>query len=215
MVVSMTLPILHGPAYSTYVRTVRLALLEKGVTYTHDSFDILDGVPSAQHARHPFGKAPAFTHGDIVLYETVAICRYIDEAFDGPALQPTIALDRARMTQICAILDAYTFAPALGVILTERILAPMAGRNPKENLIKAAAQKANKAFAVLEAFVGERETLVGDHLSLADLHLIPNYFYFLGTPEGETIAQNTPGLRRWWDAMRNRASVKSTEPTLP
>ena len=102
----MTLPVLHGPAYSTYVRTARLALLEKGVAYTLDSFDLLNGVPPVQRARHPFGKAPAFTHGDIVLYETVAICRYIDEAFDGPPLQPATALDRAHVTQVCAILDA-------------------------------------------------------------------------------------------------------------
>ena len=211
----MTRPILHGPAYSTYVRTARLALLEKGVGYSLDSFELWDGVPPAQRERHPFSKAPAFTHGDIVLYETVAICRYIDEAFDGPPLQPDTALDRARMTQICAILDAYTFAPALGVILTERILAPMMGREPNEALIETTTPKAIKAFAVLENFVGDRKTLVGDNLSLADLHLIPNYFYFLKTPEGESIARNTPSLRRWWNNMRARASVKSTEPELP
>lgn len=211
----MTTPILHGPAYSTYVRTARLALLEKGVNYTLDSFDIFEGIPTEQSARHPFNKVPALTHNDFVLYETVAICRYVDEAFEGPALQPESAKDRARMTQICALLDNYAFAPALGVIIWQRLVAPMTGDAPDEALIATAVPKVENAFSVLNAFIGERDHLVGDQLSLADLHLIPNYFYFLLTPEGVALTQKSPNLKRWWENMRDRDSVKATEPEMP
>ena len=45
-------PILYGPDYSTYVRTSRLALEEKGVPYRLELFDFLrDGMPAAQVRR--------------------------------------------------------------------------------------------------------------------------------------------------------------------
>jgi glutathione S-transferase len=50
--------ILYGVAFSTYVRTARMACVEKGAGYTlaHDS---VDEVRSRAHlALHPFGKMP-------------------------------------------------------------------------------------------------------------------------------------------------------------
>lgn len=60
----MAKPIIYGPAYSTYARTVRLALEEKGVGYDLVEVDLLGGAAKApEHlARHPFGKVPAFEH---------------------------------------------------------------------------------------------------------------------------------------------------------
>lgn len=208
----MVKPILHGPAYSTYVRTARLALTEKGVDYDLDHFDFMQGFPDEQIARHPFSRVPALTDDDFVLYETVAICRYVDEAFDGPPLQPENAKARARMTQMCSLLDSYAFAPAIGKIVIERLVAPMLDRDPNEAIIADAIPGAEKAFGVLENFLGNRSFLVGDTLSLADLHLAPNYAYFLMTPEGETITQSKPNLRRWWNGIRERDAMIKTKP---
>ena len=42
-------PIVYGPGYSSYVRTVRLALEEKGVAYRLEEFDFIQsGMPDAQ-----------------------------------------------------------------------------------------------------------------------------------------------------------------------
>ena len=49
---------------------------------------------------------------------------------------------------------------------------------------------------------------------VADLHVAPIYDYFSQTPEGETALSGTPNLRRWWDRMRERASVQKTRPEL-
>ena len=122
----MAKPVLHGPGYSTYVRTARLALEEKGVEYDLNEINfIADGIPDDQLARHPFGKVPALSHDDFEVYEPVAIARYIDEAFDGPALQPSGAADRARMTQVCAILDSYTYPTAITGVFIQRAVMPM------------------------------------------------------------------------------------------
>ena len=73
--------ILHGNDRSSYTRTCRMALDEKGVAYTHDP--AMPQTPE-QLARHPWGKIPALTHGDLTLFESLAITRYVDEVFDGP-----------------------------------------------------------------------------------------------------------------------------------
>ena len=71
---------LHGPGFSTYTRSARLALEEKGVEYELDEINfIADGMPAEQIARHPFGKVPALTHDGFVVYEVCAIGRYVDD----------------------------------------------------------------------------------------------------------------------------------------
>lgn len=206
----MSKPILHGPAYSTFMRTARLAFEEKGVGYDLDHFDFMEGFPPEHQARHPFNRVPALTHGEFSLYETVAICRYADEAFDGPPLQPGDPQGRARMTQICSLLDCYAYGPAVGKIVIERLVASMLGRDPDETAIAGAYPAAEKAYGVLESFLEGRQYLVGDALSLADLHLAPNYAYFLMTPEGEAITKETAGLQRWWDGIKDRETMVRT-----
>ena len=42
-------------------------------------------------------------HGDFTLYETTAICRYVDGAFQGPALQPADVQGRLKLTIVTGI----------------------------------------------------------------------------------------------------------------
>jgi glutathione S-transferase len=83
-------PIVYGAAYSVYVQAVRLTLWAKQVPYELVEVDVFAaGGPPPEHlARHPFGRIPAFKHNGLQLYETAPICRYIDESFEGPQLQP-------------------------------------------------------------------------------------------------------------------------------
>ena len=58
----MTAPIIHGPDYSTYARTVRLALEEKGTAYELRPIHILGGQsPAAIREGARFG-AGRFVH---------------------------------------------------------------------------------------------------------------------------------------------------------
>ena len=207
-------PILYGPGYSTYTRSARLALEEKGVSYQHVEVDFMQGMPDEHRARHPFSKVPAFDHDGLKLYETCAIGRYVDEAFAGPSLQPEAPRQRARMTQIISILDSYTYGPTIGKLVIQRLVTPMLGGTADEAAIEAAIPEVRNCMATLEQLLGDQTYLAGDKLSLADLHLAPIFGYFTGTPESGPILEDKPGLNRWWDGMKARESMAKTEPQL-
>jgi len=72
----MARPIVYGPAGSTYVWSVRLALAEKGVAHELVELDSFTAHREEPHlSRHPFAKVPAFEHDGFMLYETQAILR--------------------------------------------------------------------------------------------------------------------------------------------
>jgi glutathione S-transferase len=211
----MSVPVLYGPGYCSYTRTVRLALEEKGVAYRLEEVDFLHGgMPPEQLARHPFGKVPALEHDGFRLYETCAITRYIDEIFPGPALQPDDACQRARMTQIIGIIDSYGYPAIMGKLVIPRLILPILGGSPNESEIKAGLPAVRTSIAALEALLGSNRYLAGDRLSLADLHLEPIFAYFSITPECGPVLDKAPRLRRWWAAMSTRESMKETEPQL-
>ena len=208
----MGTPVVYGPAYSTYVRTARLALEEKNITCTLEEFDFLKGMPEEHYARHPFGKVPAFEHDGFWLYETAAVTRYVDEAFEGPSLQPGEVHRRARMVQIIGIIDSYTYGPVVGQIVIQRLVVPLMDGTPDEAAIEAAVPGARKSLNVLADLLGDQRYLAGDSLSLADLHLVPIVAYFALTPEGDAVLAELPNLRRWYDGMSGRDTVARTAP---
>ena len=211
----MSKPILYGPAYSTYARSARLALEEKGVDYDLVEVDFIGGgMPEAQLERDPFGKVPAFEHDGFSLYETCAIERYVDEAFDGPALQPGNAAERARMAQIVSIVDSYTYPCTIGQLVIQRLVVPILGGTADEAVIEGALPEVEKSMREFERKLGEREYFAGGGLSLADLHLAPIFAYFVDTPESKAILKDKPGLKAWWQRIASRDSMTKTQPQL-
>ncbi|MGB5329033.1 MAG: glutathione S-transferase family protein [Gammaproteobacteria bacterium] len=208
----MNKPTLYGPAYSTYTRSARLALEEKGVDYNLVEVDFLQGpMPAEQVARHPFARVPAFEHDGFELYEVAAIERYIDEAFDGPSLQPKSAQERARMNQIISIVDSYTYPCTVGQLVIQRIVMPMLGENPDEAAIAEAMPEISKCMDVIAGLRADRKYLVSDRVTLADIHLAPIFDYFQNTPDSAPILQENPGLRSWWAEMSERESMQKTQ----
>ncbi len=82
--------ILHGYSYSVYNRVARLALELKGVSYDKIEVNPFSHIDPAYLKLHPFGRVPVLSHGSFNIFETVAICRYVDNAFDGIELNPSV-----------------------------------------------------------------------------------------------------------------------------
>lgn len=194
--------ILHGAPRSNLVRTALIALAEKGVEFNHDPER-----PQSpeQLARHPWGKIPALSHGDVTLYETVAITRYIDEAFEGPALQPADPAGRARMSQWISVYSAYFDPPVMRQVVIQRLL-----RDPSdEDMIAAGIPESERSLAVIDAALGRSPYFAGEALTLADCFYVPVVDYLSMTPEGETMLARTGNVTAWLERMRARDGVKA------
>lgn len=210
----LTSSTLYGAPYSVYVRAARLALAEKGVAYELVPVDIFGAeVPGWYRALHPFGRIPAFAHDGFRLYETGAILRYVDEAFDGPALMPPSSdpRGRARVNQVIGLCDAYLYRPLIWDIYVERCDAPAERRAADEAKIAAALPRVATCFAALAELAREEGPyLLGAQLTLADLHLAPMISLGLRAAEVPPLLRAQPKLARWWSAMRARPSLAAT-----
>jgi len=208
-------PTLYGADYSVYVRIARLALMEKNVEHDLVPVDIFaeGGPPEWYRPLHPFSKIPAFEHDGLNLFETTAIARYVDEAFDGPALQPHEARQRAVMNQIICLLDAYAYRPLVWDIYVETVSKPRQGEMPDDAVVTAAVPRAETCLATLAGLKQTGPFLLGEQLTLADLHAAPMFFYFAQAAVAAPMLQKNPALSGWWEAMQARESVLATRPS--
>ncbi|MER9894017.1 glutathione S-transferase family protein [Mesorhizobium sp. M0119] len=202
-------PVVYGADYSVYVRIVRLVLEEKGVGYELVPVDIFaaDGIPGWYFEHQPFGRIPAFEHDGFRLYETGAIARYVDEAFDGPALQPVEARPRARMNQITGLLGAYAYRAMVWDVAVERLEKTP----PDEAVIANGLRQARTALQALSSLKAEGPWLLGTHLTLADLHAAPIIGYFVKVSEGRKLLAEFADIRNWYARITQRASFAKTE----
>ena len=207
----MSETILYGVDGSPYVRSARLGLEEKGVTYDFVDMSMAEMKQEPHLSRQPFGRIPAFEHKGFALYETQAILRYVDTAFPGAPLQPTDPRHAARMNQIIGIVDWYVFPAVTVGIVAERLMSQFFwGRPADETNIAAALPKARTCIRELERLKGTADFMTGEQLSLADLMLVPHMEYFRATAEGAELLKGT-SLEGWLTRMGMRASMQATQ----
>jgi glutathione S-transferase len=200
---------LYGAAFSSYVWTARMTLEEKGVSYTHHPLQPHD---EELLAINPFGKVPGFRHGDVTLFETAAIARYVDEVFDGPGLMPPDAAGRALVTQwISAVNDSIYDAMIRRYVLQYLMPRGEDGR-PDRRVIDGALKRMRRQLEVLDAAYGGRPFVVGDALTLADLFLAPIFAYVWQQPEGQELLDACANIAAAWPSITSRTSFQRTDP---
>lgn len=206
---------LHGYRYSVYQRIVLIALAEKGLSCARVEVDPFAGPPPAYLDLHPFGRVPTLVHDDFVVYETAAICRYLDEGFEGPPLQPATARARARMTQIVAALDSYAYWPLVRQVYAHDVFRRAGGGPVDEAVIEAGLTASAPVLAALDRLIGSPEAAAGEHWSLADGHLAAMIGFFAQSPRGADRLAAAPRLAAWWRKAACRPSVRASDAGLP
>ncbi len=201
-----------GPTFSTFVRTVMLCCEEKDIRYqaglSWDGNEI--GFKSAErYALHPWGKVPVIKHQALTLYETASILRYLDDTFDGIALQPADPAQRALVDQWCGALSSYVDKALVRDYLLE--FAFPKGENGAVRLAEVAqAEPAVKeTLALLNTQLGEQSFLCGEQLSLADLMVLPMLDYLAGLPLGGGLLAEQPVLNAYLQRLRARPSART------
>jgi glutathione S-transferase len=207
-------PILYGPSYSVYTRAVRMMLIEKKVAYdqVHIEMDNAEHHAPEHLKRHPFGMLPAFEHNGFMIYETVPILIYIDDAFPGPRLMPGDIHRRTRVAQIMGVVNSYAYRPLVwGIFVPRTFLKP--DRVVDEAAIVEAVKAGEHALRAIEALMMNPDPfLTGRQISPADLLLECVVHYLETTPEGKAMLGRLPKISAWHAAMQARLSVRETVP---
>jgi glutathione S-transferase len=203
---------LHGYRYSVYNRIARLALLSKNVEHETIEVNPFAELPEAYLILHPFGRVPVLTHGAFRLFETSAITRYVDRAFDGPPLQPERAAALARMDQVIAVIDAYAYRPMVRQVASHAFFRPFFGEPSSREEVELGLEASRTALSFLDRVAAEGEVLTGRELTLADCHLAPMIDYFVRAEEGREVLSLHPALQRWWEQVSVLGVLKDTDP---
>lgn len=196
---------LYGVPHSNFVRACAMTAAEKGATYDQELTEFRDMRSPALLAMAPFGKVPAMRHGEVVLFESLAIMRYIDLTFgERDALQPADPLERIRMDQwfnaVMGTVDRH-------VVRDWALEFPFpSGPDGKPDEAKIARSK--KAVArdlkILERELADRDYLVGGALSLADIVLVCTLDVLDLLDGGAELMAAAPGVARAMAGLRAR-----------
>jgi glutathione S-transferase len=195
-----------------YTRIARLVLLSKQVEHQLVEFDPFGELPEDYLMLHPFGRVPVLTHGGFQLFETSAITRYVDRAFEGPSLQPEGAAALARMDQVISVVDAYAYWPMVRQVSSHAFFRRLFGYKSSREEVEQGLQASKRVLRFLESVAGEDEVLTGRDITLADCHLAPVIDYFVGAEEGEAALSRHPALQKWWDRVSGLDILKATDP---
>ena len=187
----MTAVQIHGYLVSTWTRTACMTCIEKGVEY--ELLPIAYG--SEEHfAMHPFGRIPVLEHDGRLITEGLAIMSYLDEAFDGPDLQPADLDARTQMRGWLSRCADYVFRDVVRGIPRNR--APST-----EELATARA-----VLERVEALVGSSQFLVGAAVTLADLYLAPQVAN--AREKAPELLASLDALDTWFERMTQRQSFR-------
>lgn len=111
------------------------------------------------------------------------------------------------MTQIIAMLDAYAYRPLVWDVAVERLER---GESADEAKIAAGLKRADAVFRALTDLKSSGPFLLGDQLTLADLHAAPIIGYFVKAEEGQQVLARHAPIAAWMDGMASRESYRQT-----
>ncbi|MDO9076237.1 MAG: glutathione S-transferase family protein [Brevundimonas sp.] len=207
--------VLSGYRYSSYTRTVRLALLTKEVDHSYSEADPFSEVADSLSNMHPFGRVPVLQHGSLEVFETGAITRYIDRAFQGQALQPDGPFNLARMDQVIGVIDAYAYRPMVRQVASHGFSRPHFGEDYRSEEVDAGMQASRPVLRFLNRVAEEGAVLTGQTLTLADFHLAPVIDYFTRPEEGRRALSEYLALSKWWRTLATNKHIRATDPFSP
>ncbi|KAL1558421.1 glutathione transferase [Salvia divinorum] len=195
----MTTIKVHGSFFSTATLRVLACLNEKSLDYEFIPVDLRSG----EHKKdpflslNPFGQVPAFQDGDLNLFESRAITRYIAHSYAGKGI-PLVSSDveKAAVEDVWAEVEAQRYEPPSAKLTWELEIKPMLGTATDDDVVKVQEAQLAKVLDVYEALLAHSKYLGGDAFSLVDLHHLPTMKYLMATPVKE-VFYTRPHVAAW------------------
>jgi glutathione S-transferase len=199
--------IVHGVGLSPFVRKVRVAMAEKGLEY--ELRPVMPGaVPDDYHRISPLRKIPCYQDGDFTLPDSSCIIAYLERIQPAPALYPSNPEQFGRALWFEEYSDS-KLSDTLGTIFFQRFVRKnLFKQEPDEELVAQKFAEIPELFDYLEGQLGERDVLVGNHFSIADIAVGSIFVNFAHV--GERVdASRWRSLAAYVDRIHARPSFKA------
>ncbi|XP_010259661.1 PREDICTED: glutathione S-transferase F13 [Nelumbo nucifera] len=202
---------LYGIAMSTCTTRVMTCLHEKGVDFEIVPINLSAGEHKQPSfiSKNPFGQIPALEDGDLTLFESRAITKYLATKHKdkGTDLLRLDNLKEAALVNVWLEVEAQQFNPPISALVYQRMFSPLFGGTPDEKVIEANAEKLGKVLDVYEERLSKSKYLAGDFYSLADLHHLSYTYYLMKNPEANLI-NSRPHVKAWWEDISSRPAFR-------
>ncbi|CAM0957808.1 unnamed protein product [Alopecurus aequalis] len=202
----------YGVAASPFVATVLLCLEETGTGYELVPVDMaaLEQRSKPHLSRSPFGKIPAFEDGEITLFESRAISRYVlrKDGSGTPDLLRESSLEESAMVDVWTEVEAHQYHPPISNIVRQCLIMPLIGGARDQAIVDEHVGKLGKVLDVYEARLSSSPYLAGGFISLADLaHFAFTYCLVAGT-EYAPLLESRASVSAWWGRIMARPAVR-------
>jgi glutathione S-transferase len=204
--------ILYGAPLSPFVRKADAVLREKGVEFELQSVNIMP-MPDWFKEISPARRIPVLRDMSVgeegplgTIPDSSAICAYAERKFADPAVYPTDPYELGRALWLEEYCDTELAAPVGMGIFRPIQFSRFQGKEPDVDAAKKTyAEKLPRPLDYLEGQLGDKEFLVGDSLSIADIALGCQLVQ-LGLVSGPLDAARWPSLAAHAQRMSSRAS---------
>lgn len=149
-------------------------------------------------AMNPNGLIPVIKDGDLVIWESNAILRYLASRYGGEALFPAELGQRSEVDR-WHDWELGTLAPAIFPVFWGLIRTPVAERN--ETAIAAAVKTLSGLWGVLDRHLRDNPHPACGRLTLSDIALGNSIYRWFAFP---IERPDMPGLRDWYDRISQR-----------
>jgi glutathione S-transferase len=194
---------LYDFPFSPNSRKVRAVAYELGIALETQRVDLLTGGQRAPEflAKNPNGRVPVLEDGDLILWESTAIIRYLAV---GSPLLPAARRTAAEVDRWTAWQLAH-LGPAMSKVAFENVVKRLTRRGePDPARIAEGTAEFAQLTAILDAALAGREFVAGP-LSVADFALAAHYS--IAPAAGLDVAPHRR-VASWMDRMSARDSMK-------
>jgi glutathione S-transferase len=193
-----------GRASSSNVQKVLWCCAELGIEFERiDLGGPFGGNQDREYlALNPNGRVPTVQDGDLVLWESNTICRYLATTRGGEKLYPAAPGARA-LVERWMDWQLATVGPPMGSLLFGLIRTRPEGRD--QAAIEAARRQALAAWMIADDALGSRPYLAGNELSLAEIALGTLVYRWHAFPLERPPLRN---LQAWHERMHERPGFK-------
>lgn len=193
-----------GRLSSLNVRKVVLAAQEIGIAFERvdagGSFGIVRTPEYLE--KNPNGLVPFLQDGDVQLWESNVIVRYLCARYAPGTLYPEPLPQRFAAEQWMDWQQT-TLNPAGRTAFIQWIRTPADRRDPQ--LIARSVAETEPLLAILDQHLARRAFVAGDHLTMADFPLACEFHRWIGLPQERPPR---PHIERWYRALVERPSSR-------